>query len=114
MNLYNSSNPAKAELVLAEAWRKSAYAEGHRRRLPEPPPPGGKGSGRKRCGATAALRDLVKTLQEPVTIRDFRKLMSEYEHFQVGSAVGNALEAGDIIIVGKNVHGLNLYRAVQA
>ena len=37
MNLYNSPNPAKAELVLAEIWRKSAREEGHHRGLPRMP-----------------------------------------------------------------------------
>lgn len=37
MNLYTAADHAKAETVLATAWAKSAYAEGHRARLPKSP-----------------------------------------------------------------------------
>lgn len=115
MNLYNSPDPTKAQIVLADVWAQSARREGHRRATPKMPNQVFAKAGKNtKAGTIEAIRAFAKTETGTFTKDQVRIALQRFGNSQIVSALRNALVEGVIVVVGKTAHGLNIYRSAAA
>lgn len=110
MNLYNSPDPAKAEIVLAEVWAKSAKREGHQRALPHVVKANtGKPGVHAKIGAIDSVRAYARSASEPFTTYQLALAFPKFNIKQLRMAVQQALTSGELEKVGRKAKGLSAY-----
>lgn len=109
INLFNTSDPTQAELILADLWAKSARKEGHRRGLPIAI----NGGDMNNPGpVTLKVAELSRKLAPDggtVTISQIIAGLPEYQRTTIDNAMRAAVAGGLLKRVGKNPFGVNVY-----
>ena len=109
MNLFNNPDTAKAELVLAALWAKAAKSEGHRKRFPQI-----KSYTQITVKPLAEVRSFAARHTGTFTLDTIDAALPHLTRSQICTALSSATSEGSVVVVGKSVNKLNIYRGAQA
>jgi len=109
INLFNTSDPTQAELILADLWAKSARAEGHRKGLPIIINGGDMNNPGPTVLKVAEIARKLTEAGDTFTITQIVAALPRYQRTTIDNAMRAAVSGGLLVRVGKDARGVHVY-----